>query len=177
MASNGSASRPDRSAGRGAAATAVPEEDWASQLSLTDVGLVARVLRLHMLVTRVLDEIAESEGITGADHLVLGVLRHSPGQRSTPTRVCEILWRSTGGMTLTIDRLVAAGWVVREPDPDDRRRIAVALTPAGLAVTTRVNDALHAWEDSLGLDPDRRDEIVHVVDELLGPLEQAATRP
>jgi DNA-binding MarR family transcriptional regulator len=203
MASNASASRPDarspaprrvrsavairppgaprgRETGDGSADEGAAGDgtgDWASQLALTDIGLVARVLRLNMLVGRVLDDIAESAGVTAADHLVLGVLRHSPGRRSTPTRICEILWRSTGGMTLTIDRLVAAGWVEREPDPEDRRRIVVALTPAGLAVTTKVNDALHAWEHGLDLDPGRRDEIVHVVDELLGPLERAATRP
>ena len=70
---------------------------------------------------------------------MLAVVRRSPDQRATPTRICEILDRTSGGMSLALDRLEKAGWLRRSADPDDRRRVVVELTPEGLAVATRVN--------------------------------------
>jgi DNA-binding MarR family transcriptional regulator len=136
--------------------------EWVSQLDLPDVGLVARIVRLNLLVTRVFDELA--------------VLRRSPGYRSAPSRMCELLGRSSGGMSLTIDRLEASGWLTRAPDPEDRRRIVVTLTADGLDVTTRVNDALHEWERTLELTSNQRAETIGLVDSLLELFEGAANR-
>jgi DNA-binding transcriptional LysR family regulator len=43
----------------------------------------------------------------------------------------------------------------------------VELTPAGLAVATRVNDALHEWEGTLALTDAQQRETARVVDRLL----------
>jgi DNA-binding MarR family transcriptional regulator len=155
---------------------AIPMTDeWASQLDLPDVGLVARIVRLNLLVTSVLDDLANAEGITPADHVVLGVLRRSPDRSSAPSRLCELLHRSSGGMSLTLDRLEAVGWIKRAPDPDDRRRVVVSLTEEGLAITTRVNDALHEWEAGLGLDQSELDDTIGLVDGLLELFERATS--
>ncbi len=87
---------------------------------------------------------------------MLGVVRRSPGGRGRPTEMCAVLGRTTGGMTLTLDRLEAAGWVRRSADRDDRRRIVVSLTDEGLRLAEVVNRELHAWEQSLPLQPDDR---------------------
>jgi MarR family transcriptional regulator, organic hydroperoxide resistance regulator len=39
-------------------------------------------------------------------------------------------------MSLTVDRLVRSGHVVREKDPGDARRVCLRLTPAGLRIKT-----------------------------------------
>ena len=166
MASSVSASPPDARSGH---------DGWADGLDLPDIGLVARIVRLNLFVTRLIDTIAAGEGVATADYLVLAVVRRSPRHRTSPTRICEVLGRSTGGMTLTLDRLEAAGWLTRAPDPSDRRRVVVELTQAGLALSTRVNDALHAWEHGLGLGRARRAGILHSVDELLELFDTAAT--
>jgi DNA-binding MarR family transcriptional regulator len=127
-----------------------------------DDGLLGAIVRLNLAVTQVLDGITGANGITLADYLVLGVIRGAPGGRSAPTAICEVLGRTTGGMSLTLDRLTAAGWVVRTPDPADRRRVVVELTPTGAELATRVNGQLHEWEASLGLDPG----VVPVIDDL-----------
>jgi DNA-binding MarR family transcriptional regulator len=151
-----------------------PSPQWVDELALADVGLVARLLRLNLFVTHLLEEVTAAAGITPADYLVLGVLRLSPGHRSSPTRMCELLGRSTGGMTLTIDRLAAAGWLTRSQDPDDRRRVVIQLSPVGLKVSTGVNASLHAWEDGLKLEPGDRTAMLGMVDELLALFEQAS---
>jgi DNA-binding MarR family transcriptional regulator len=120
-------------------------------------GLLGHVVRLNVSVDRVLAQITGASGISVADYLVLGVIRRSPQHRSAPTAICDVLGRTTGGMSLTLDRLETADLVRRLPDPGDRRRIVVEATAAGLALAKKVNTDLHAWEDSLGVSgSDRR---------------------
>ena len=140
---------------------------WEPDLDTGDPGLVAKVVRLNLLVTKALEDLAATPGISLADYLVLGVVRRSPGGRSTPTRICEVLRRTSGGMTLTIDRLERAGWLTRSADPDDRRRVVVELTAAGREVAIRVNDEMHAWEDRLALPVRSRERIDAELDALL----------
>jgi len=138
-----------------------------------DAGLLARLVRVEMLLRNAIDEITARNAISTADYLVLAVVRRSPNGRGTPTGICELLGRTTGGMTLTLDRLEAAGRLERADDPDDRRRITVELTARGHTLVRRVNRELHRWEadlDSTGLHP----ATTRVLDGLLDALEADA---
>jgi DNA-binding MarR family transcriptional regulator len=80
-------------------------------------------------------------------------------------------------MTLTLDRLERAGWVRRLPDPDDRRRIVVEATAAGLAVAVAVNDELHRWESSLGASAAQRRRLGAALAELTALIEAHPADP
>lgn len=122
------------------------------QLALpADLGLLSPLTRLTLLVDAQLERIAVARGIVFADYLVIGVVRRSPGGRGRPTDICAVLGRTTGGMTLTLDRLAAAGWLRRTPDQQDRRRVVVSLTDEGLRLAEAVNADLHEWEAGLPL--------------------------
>ena len=41
---------------------------------------------------------------------------------------------SSGGMTARLDKLEAAGLIIRMPDADDRRMVVIELTPKGKRV-------------------------------------------
>src|SRR4051794_38401443 len=94
-------------------------------------GLLGRIVRLNLAVTAALDDITEGAGITLSDYLVLGVIRRSPGGRSAPTAIADVLGRTTGGMSLTLDRLEAKGWVRRSFGPRARRRGGLRRDPGG----------------------------------------------
>lgn len=140
-----------------------------------DDGLLGAIVRLNLAVTRVLEGITGANGIALADYLVLGVVRGAPGGRSAPTAICDVLGRTTGGMSLTLDRLEAAGWLRRSPDPADKRRVVVELTPTGTELATRINRELHAWEASLALDD--APAAVAAIDELTGAVGRRARQP
>lgn len=144
--------------------------DFSAQFEGTD-GLLGHVVRLNIAVERVLTEIASSFSLSMADYLVLGVIRRSPSHRSAPTAICEILGRTTGGMTLTLDRLESAGFIRRLPDPTDRRRVVVEATPAGIELAQKVNAQLHSWEESLDLSAQERSTLAAA----LGALTTAIT--
>ena len=136
-----------------------------------DDGLLGSIVRLNLRVTHVLDEIAGRAGLTFADYLVLGVVRRSPGRRSSPTAIAEVLGRTTGGMSLTLDRLEAAGGILRSPDTSDGRRVVVELTATGARLAVQVNRRLHEWESSLDL-PIAPVEIVAVLEAVTAAVDQ-----
>jgi DNA-binding MarR family transcriptional regulator len=138
-------------------------------------GLLGHVVRLNVAVDRVLASITGEHGISVADYLVLGVIRRSPQHRSAPTTICEVLGRTTGGMSLTIDRLERAGLVRRLPDPTDRRRVVVEATATGVRLAKRVNEDLHRWEQSLGATPTRTRSITQALGALTDLIETAET--
>jgi DNA-binding MarR family transcriptional regulator len=47
-----------------------------------------------------------------------------------PTDLAHRVGFTTGGITTVIDRLERAGYVVRRPDPSDRRRLLIEVTDA-----------------------------------------------
>jgi DNA-binding MarR family transcriptional regulator len=63
-------------------------------------------------------------------HLLTGV--------ESPTELTGLLGVDTAGMTRMLDRLERKGLVARAADPDDRRAIRVALTPAGADLAPRL---------------------------------------
>lgn len=149
-------------------ATSIPIDSDAH----AEPGLMAGMMRLQLLVSAQLDAVTLARGIALADYLVLGVIRRSPDGRTSPGAISEVLHRTSGGMTLTLDRLEAAGWLVRSPDPTDRRRVSLELTESGRDLALTVNTDLHEWERSLDLSPKRFRDVIGVVDELAGVLEQ-----
>lgn len=158
----------------GAEASIAPQLPGYAEFGLPEeVGFLARMARLAVLTNLVFDQIVEPFGLGFNDYLVLGVIRRSPGGRSSPVLLCRVLGRTTGGMTLTLDRLAANGWVRRSPNPDDRRRVIVTLTPVGRQLSLDVNAALHAWEVA-STQGDARKELLDAADQLLAAVSPGA---
>ena len=76
----------------------------------------------------VVDEAAAAAfGVNRTDLRLLGAVRHGA---LTAGQVAEAVHLSPAAATTAIQRLVARGHLTREPDPADRRRAVVALTPS-----------------------------------------------
>jgi len=113
---------------------------WAAERpDLTD-GLAAmaafgRLGRLHALAGRAIEAVFEAHGLATGEFDVLAALRREGDPFVlTPSALARTLMLSPAGMTNRVDRLVARGLVDRHADPDDRRSLLVALTPAGREV-------------------------------------------
>jgi MarR family transcriptional regulator, organic hydroperoxide resistance regulator len=70
---------------------------------------------------------AEKAGMGLTDMQVINLLQlNGP---STPSRLGEWTGLSSGGVTVALDRLEKAGYVRREPNPNDRRSSLIVLMP------------------------------------------------
>ena len=102
---------------------------------LEAMGTFGRLGRLGGLAGRAIEAVFERHGLSTGEFDVLAALRRAGDPHSlTPGELSRGLMLSPGGMTNRIDRLEEAGWVRREPSPDDRRSLRVVLTDEGLAL-------------------------------------------
>ena len=70
-------------------------------------------------------------GISGSDLECLDFLNLEG--RVTAGRLAEVTGLTTGAITGVVDRLEKAGLVRRERDPDDRRKVFIAIVPENVA--------------------------------------------
>jgi DNA-binding MarR family transcriptional regulator len=109
-------------------------------------GLLTRLTRVGLLLDAFQHRCLDQFGLLFIDFSVLRVLDLSDGEMR-PSELADITLRSTGGMTQIIDRLVSEGYVGRAPDPADRRRIVVTLTPKGRRLVVKAQRAYEAERD------------------------------
>ncbi|RNB84688.1 MarR family transcriptional regulator [Brevibacillus fluminis] len=74
-------------------------------------------------------KISEKLGLNATDHKCLDFLNQEGS--ATAGRLAELTGLTTGAVTSVIDRLEQAGYVVRDKDPNDRRRVLVKPVEGG----------------------------------------------
>jgi DNA-binding MarR family transcriptional regulator len=90
-------------------------------------------LRAHSQVVRRLErDLTAEAGLPLAWYDVLLQLAEAPNRRLRMAELADSVLLSRSGLTRLVDRLQAAGLVVREPFPGDARGMYTVLTPAGL---------------------------------------------
>jgi DNA-binding MarR family transcriptional regulator len=96
-----------------------------------------------------------------------------------PRRITELAC-ATGvtqpAITLLVNRMQERGWATREPDPDDRRAVRVALTPAGAETFAQLQAEYRALmhEEMTSLSDDEIETLARatqVIDHLITRLE------
>jgi DNA-binding MarR family transcriptional regulator len=137
------------------------------------VGLFTRLTRVGLLVDAFQHRCLDPFGLLFIDYSVLRVLELiGPPYRMSPTELSDILLRSSGGVTQILDRLERAGLVARAPDPDDRRKVVVELTPTGLQMADEANATYASERERLlvGLSADDIEQLDTAVTRLLDVL-------
>jgi DNA-binding MarR family transcriptional regulator len=154
-------------------------QQWGHERPDVDVSAMAVFGRLHRCFDRYRDQIAEvfeRHDINMAAFDVLSALRRSgPPYRRTSGELAEQTLVTTGGISLRINRLEAAGLVTRERDPRDGRVVHVTLTEAGLRVVDAVVDDHFRNELRMlaGLTATQRRELAELLSRLERSLELA----
>lgn len=122
-------------------------EIWEERIGdASSMRLATSIMRVHQLVGGRLDAALRPHRITFARYEVLRLLSFSKEGRLPLSKIGERLMVHATSVTNAIDRLEDQGFVVREPDPDDRRRTFAELTTEG----ARVLEA--ATQDILAID-------------------------
>jgi len=109
-------------------------EQWRAvhpDLDPSPLEVVGRVIVLAQYLEKSVNEALAAHGLSLGQFDILATLRRQPDGRLTPTQLMRSVMLSSGGMTNRLDRLEEAGWIRREPDPDDRRGVVVGLTRKG----------------------------------------------
>lgn len=104
-------------------------------------------------------KLAETYNLTVVQLHSLAIL--DPGVGVPMNRLSSMLLCDASNVTGIVDRLLNAGYIVREENPDDRRVKMIALTPEGEALRTRFFDELNDFQlpSFKQLSPTQRDNL------------------
>jgi DNA-binding MarR family transcriptional regulator len=130
------------------------------------------MIRTLPLIVRGLWNRLPTEGTLPVTFQQLGILTVLCHQRLTSSELAARWGVSAPTMSKMVSLLVDRGWLVREEDPDDRRRKLLSLTPSGVAAHKQVYEAVRD-SVALSLDPldtAQRAQVVTALDLLLSTL-------
>ncbi|UCG51048.1 MAG: MarR family transcriptional regulator [Candidatus Latescibacterota bacterium] len=113
----------------------IVRQQWKQErpdLDASGIEVVGRILFLSRKLRRSAARKLARLGLNLWGYDVLASLRRQgPPFRMSPTELSRTTLLSPAAMTNRLDRLEAAGWVQRQPDPVDRRSLLIELTPEG----------------------------------------------
>ena len=108
---------------------------------------VVTLLRTANVLSRRLDAVCQSEGITHQQYNVLRILRGAKGPLPT-MEVADRMIEQTPGITRHANNLESRGLIRREQWSGDRRQTLCQITPAGLRLLERVDPAIDELDDA-----------------------------
>lgn len=133
-------------------------------------ALVARIAtseaRLHDVAMRWLDPLPVPAELTLRQVQVLLLVRARPAL--TGQALADHLGVSTPTVSGIVERVVSRGWLEREHDPEDRRRLLLRITPEGEAVLASLEvPVLQAKAQVLdGLSDDELADLARIVERM-----------
>ena len=134
--------------------------EWQAErpdLNTMAMGVMGRLKRLQANLARNLETVFARYGLNAASFDVLATLRRSgPPYALSPSALIDRTMVTSGTMTNRLDRLEAAGFIVRRRNPEDGRGFVIALTDSGFtlideAVTAHVENQ-HRLIETLAAD-------------------------
>jgi DNA-binding MarR family transcriptional regulator len=154
-------------------------ELWAKELPEMDLRVEAIATRLQMLakfLDRRRDAVLAGHGLQWWEFKTLHMLRRGgPPYRATPGELATQLNLSPATLTNRLDALVRQGYVLREHDRDDRRKVVAMLTEAGLKIWQQgIGDISRVEEDLVGeLGRTEQDQLIVLLRRLVLATEKA----
>jgi DNA-binding MarR family transcriptional regulator len=108
------------------------------------------VFRVQQILLARFDEVLRPHALTFARYEVLVLLTFSRSGRLPLKVIGSRLMVHPTSVTNAIDRLVAAGYVTRRPNPNDGRGVLAAIADDGRRVVERATEELTSLDFGLG---------------------------
>ncbi|HET9828451.1 MAG TPA: MarR family transcriptional regulator [Nocardioidaceae bacterium] len=145
---------------------------WGLRWAAVDqMHAVTSLMRVQQLVLAELDEILRPHGLSFARYEALVLLTFSRTGELPLGKMGERLQVHPTSVTSIVDRLEAAGLVVRRRHPEDGRAVLAGITEAGRTVVEAATADLVEARFALG---DVPVETLHELSEMLRPLRAEA---
>jgi len=106
------------------------------------------ILRTAAVVNRHLARVVEGSGVTIQQYNVLRILRGAATEGLPTLAIRDRMVEEAAGITRLLDKLEAAGYVVRERSTPDRRQVVCRITPAGLQLLAGLDRPVDAANET-----------------------------
>lgn len=154
------------------------EQDWRRErpdIDVSSVGVVTRIWRIarHLEHQRK-QQLAGMDTDRGTMDVLAMLRRAGAPYRQTAGALTRSALITSGGVSQRLDRLERAGLITRHVDPEDRRRVDVELTPAGVELVDSLLTDLMDHDTAVlaaALDGDEQETLRRLLRKLLLSLE------
>ena len=101
---------------------------------LGDVAIYILMRTCNIMMNERAAKLLEPTGVTMVGYITMMMIYSRPENLANPSELSDATGETRGNMTRICDELVDKGWVRRVPNLEDRRRVDLSLTDAGVAV-------------------------------------------
>ena len=132
--------------------------------------LVYDFITIAVRMEAVRDMLGRRMGVSGPQYSILMAVAQNQGRRGVAVRaVADQLHVSGAFVTAEVGKLVRAGLIAKQANPEDRRSVLLSLTPEGEALIRDVAEAVCATNDRFFGALDRDDFLIlgHIVDRMV----------
>lgn len=116
----------------------------------SDMAAATSIMRVQQLLIAEFDQVVRPYGLTFARYEALVLLSFSRAGRLPLSKIGERLMVHPTSVTNIVQRLDQAGFVVREPNPQDRRGTLAVITDKGREVVEQATQDLMEIEFGMG---------------------------
>ncbi|CBA15637.1 MarR family winged helix-turn-helix transcriptional regulator [Xanthomonas albilineans] len=115
-------------------------------------------------------------GISPPEYDILMMLYGTPGNCMTPTEVAEAASEKPANITRLTDSLCSKGLLLRMASHEDRRKVAMTLQPAGIALIERLLPDVCAflYAETKGLNVDEQQQLERLLKKMLSGVDSHA---
>jgi len=115
---------------------------------LGDVAIYILVRSCNIMMSERASRLLEPHGLTAMGYITMMSLFSRPENLANPSELSDATGETRGNMTRICDELVDKGWMRRVPNAEDRRRVDLSLTDAGMALLKSVAPQMRAHADA-----------------------------
>ena len=115
---------------------------------LGDVAIYILMRTCNIMMSERAGRLLEPHGLTAMGYITMMSLYSRPENLANPSELSEVTGETRGNMTRICDELVDKGWMRRVPNAEDRRRVDLSLTDAGMALLNSVAPEMRAQADA-----------------------------
>lgn len=121
----------------------------AAGVTLGDVRTCVLIRHTNGLIAYLLNHLLAPYRLTGVGYFAMMMLRSTPDNLANPSDLCMVTGETRANMTRICDDLVDKGLLQRVPNPNDRRRVDLSLSAAGVALLETVVPMVRDRADSM----------------------------
>jgi len=115
---------------------------------LGDIAVYILMRSCNIMMSERANRMLEPHGLTAMAYITMMSLYSRPQNLANPSELSEVTGETRGNMTRICDDLVDKGWMRRVPNAEDRRRVDLSLTDAGMALLNSVAPQMRANADA-----------------------------
>jgi MarR family transcriptional regulator, negative regulator of the multidrug operon emrRAB len=114
---------------------------------LGDVAIYILMRNCNIMMNERAATLLEPIGVTMIGYITMMVLYSRAENFANPSELSDATGETRGNMTRICDELVDKGWLRRVPNAEDRRRVDLSLTDAGIALLNGLTPKLRRNAD------------------------------